>query len=225
VSEIPSVRTHGHAGTQARQVLLGGWEDIADDVRRLVAALDRTPDGCGCGQGEAHLAGTGPCCSAHGNAPNGECTDCVALLQQLRPKVDALTEDTLRCLPALLDLPAFTARTGAEARQVLQARMINLTRSFDRVTVAVAEFERGCSTEHLTPRTRLRARVLIKDARTTFAALRARPRSTRILRSTRPSSEPSPRTDESHPLFGSRSFVTSAFGACCRTLATAGVRR
>jgi len=61
-------------------------------------------------------------------------------------------------------------------------------------------------------RTRLRARVRIKDARITFAALRARPRSTRILRSTRPSNDASPRTDESHPHFGSRSFVTSAFG-------------
>jgi hypothetical protein len=135
---------------RARGLLLGGWRDIADDVERLRAALDRTPDECRCGHGHAHLAGTCPCCTARERPHRDECDDCMSLLAHVGPKMDLVAADTLRYLPTLLDLPAFTARADLEEVQKIERGIANLVGTFRRLIAAVAEFERGCSAAHLT---------------------------------------------------------------------------
>lgn len=136
-------------GGAVRTLLLGGWEDIADDVRRLAAALARTPDECRCGHGRAHLAGSCPCCMAHDPSRRDACVDCGEVVDRLRPKVDQTTADTLRYLPALIDLPSFKGRTDPMDVDAVRTGLADLSHTFDRLTAAAGEFERGCAAVHL----------------------------------------------------------------------------
>ena len=81
--------------------LLGGWRDILDDIQKLHDAVDKLPEHCRCGIGEAHLGGRCACC-LEGTAVRG-CADCEALIGQIADRVEALRADDLRFSGVLRD--------------------------------------------------------------------------------------------------------------------------
>ena len=90
------------------RLLLGGWGDVVDDVRRLQSGLGALPSLCACGHGSAHLSATCACCARDEQAG---CTDCEGLLQGLRGKLDELvdasrTHGTHAALMTLADMYA-----------------------------------------------------------------------------------------------------------------------
>lgn len=130
-------------------ILLGGWRDVVDDLRRLARALANLPTSCACGHGSAHLAGTCGCCAGERRLDDA-CTDCERLLNVIQEEMDDLVDRTLRFLPALEHAPATEARpqqpwTVAHLRgQILRAAEI-----FQHVESASGEFRRGCGASHL----------------------------------------------------------------------------
>ena len=129
--------------------LLGGWRDVADDVRQLERGLRAVPETCTCGDGSAHLSGACPCCRAHARALDDGCTDCEAVLASLHGKVDALVDATLRYLPAL-DI-IVSGRDGIEPAHLADLRwqIFHIARTFQKLATAAGEFRQGCSTSHL----------------------------------------------------------------------------
>ncbi len=137
------------AGGSIEPGLLGGWRDVADEVRHLERALRSLPDTCTCNHGSAHLAGACPCCRARVHARDGGCTDCEAVLASLHEKIDALVDATLRYLPAL-DI-IVSGRDGIEPARLgdLRWQILHIVRTFQKLATAAGEFRQGCSTSHL----------------------------------------------------------------------------
>lgn len=129
--------------------LLGGWRDVADDVRQLERGLRALPETCACGHGSAHLAGACPCCRAHAHALDDGCTDCEAVLASLHDKVGALVDATLRYLPALDVI--VSGRDGIEPARLADLRwqIVHIARTFQKLATAAGEFRQDCSTSHL----------------------------------------------------------------------------
>lgn len=137
------------SGASRRHPLIGGWLNIADDVERLSTALDRTPDECRCGHGEAHLSDTCPCCTPQGRTSVVDCTDCVELLDRLQRAVDAMTVDTLRHLPALERLRLVDIKDEPEALQSVESQLMAVKTLFSRIKTGAADFAHACSTARL----------------------------------------------------------------------------
>lgn len=129
--------------------LLGGWRDVADEVRQLERGLRSLPDACACNHGSAHLAGACPCCRARVHTRDGGCTDCEVVLASLHDKMDALVDATLRYLPAL-DI-IVSGRHGIEPARLsdLRWQILHIVRTFQKIATAAGEFRQGCSTSHL----------------------------------------------------------------------------
>ncbi len=136
--------------------LLGGWRDILDDSQKLHDAVDRLPEHCMCGMGEAHLGGRCACC-LEGTAVRG-CTDCDALIGQIADRVEALRADDLRFSGVLRDF-AGRRPDHKEMREGLDdvtRRASGLVRFVESVQLAAADFRQGCRVDQLA---RLKERV------------------------------------------------------------------
>lgn len=135
--------------TLEQRRLLGGWRDVAEDVQRFAAALQGTPNGCGCGDGKAHLAGSCPCCQAN-DSSHEECVDCAALLHSLSWRVDALIEDTSRYMPAFGEVLAHIWPDDGEARvHDVQQRVARVAHAMTQLESAAHQFAGGCELERL----------------------------------------------------------------------------
>jgi hypothetical protein len=136
--------------TPNQRRLLGGWRDILDDIRRLCTSLKALPDGCACGNGRSHLGGSCACCHAVHCERIPDCADCETVLAQLRPEFDTLAVDTIRFLPVvtmLLDAPQLEpAQTEGPG---IERHIAAVVRTFDRLVVAVDEFQIGYRASHL----------------------------------------------------------------------------
>ena len=135
--------------TLEQRRLLGGWRDVADDVERLAAALQGIPDGCGCGDGPAHLKGTCPCCQAQ-EGRHEECVDCEVLLHSLSWRVDALIEDTSRYMPAVGQFLSHVWPDDGQARvHDVKQRVAKVAHSMTQLESAAHQFVGGCDLERL----------------------------------------------------------------------------
>lgn len=128
-------------------LLLGGWRDVLDDVRRLESGLRALPGVCTCGQGSAHLAGRCACCE-HGERRG--CTDCEAVMETLRGKIDDLVDASLRFLPAVESMLLNDGSGDAVAlvhgvrHKVQQVDLI-----FRQISTAAARYRDGCAASQL----------------------------------------------------------------------------
>jgi hypothetical protein len=106
-------------------VLLGGWRDILDDIRRLNRGLQALSNGGACGYGATHLSGSCGCCRDVAGAASGQCGDCDALTHRLRAPMDELTADAFRFFPFVSDYLAHedpdAARRASEIRRAVTA--------------------------------------------------------------------------------------------------------
>jgi len=131
-------------------LLLGGWRDVAEDVRKLALGLDALPETCTCGQGSAHLAGACPCCRHGERRLDSGCTDCESLLASLRDEIDELCDASRRFLPFV---EAMTEPDGNAAQHAgvheLRRQIQYVDATFQRLSTAADEFRRGCSSSHL----------------------------------------------------------------------------
>lgn len=129
--------------------LLGGWRDIADDTERLVRGLRALPADCACGDGQAHLRGTCPCCGG-GGVPREPCEDCFRLVRTIGWKLDAVVDDALRYLDPVSE--ALTRHVGKPAHTEatrLRRELLALVHLFRAVEASAAEFRAGCRSRHL----------------------------------------------------------------------------
>ena len=151
-------------GEVIHAVLLGGWRDVADDVRRLERGLISMPDTCACNHGSAHLAGSCPCCRMQVHALDSGCTDCEALIASLHDKVDDLMDAALRYLPAIDVIVADWH--GVDRAHLLEVRwqILHVAAIFQQLATAAGEFRQGCSTSHLAVLKKL-ARELAAETR------------------------------------------------------------
>lgn len=130
--------------------LLGGWRDISDDTRRLVSGLRALPDGCQCGDGQAHLAGRCPCCQENA-ASRPQCVDCAVLMHTVQWKLDAVVDDALRFLdPADQVMTSHVGDAAHAAVGQLRDELLDFVRVFEAVRGASGEFRVGCHSHHLT---------------------------------------------------------------------------
>lgn len=136
--------------TPGQRRLLGGWHDILDDIRLLCTSLNALPDGCACGQGGSHLAGSCACCHTAPGAFVPDCVDCESLLAQVRPRIDELTVDTMRFFPVVTKL-LHTPGLEAFGDQVdgIEHRIVTIVRTYERLVVAVGDFRAGCRASYL----------------------------------------------------------------------------
>ena len=92
----PSANLHSSPG-----FLLGGWYEIADDLRAVAAVMLVADGHCHC----AHVSGGFCSCCTSSNAHlHDVCDACDRLLKRLDAAVAALEDHTLRFTPALADL-------------------------------------------------------------------------------------------------------------------------
>lgn len=118
--------------------LLGGGRDILDDIRHLCTSLTALPDGCACGNGRSLLGGSCAWCHAVHRERIPDCADCETALARLRPKFDTLAVDTGR----------FFERARTEGFSI-ERHITVVVQTFDRLVVAVNEFQVGCRASHL----------------------------------------------------------------------------
>ena len=152
--------------TAEQRRLLGGWRDILDDIRHLCKSLKAMPDNCTCSDGRSHLAGSCVCCQTEHRDRVPACDDCDSLLAKLRPEMDALTVDTWRFFPTVMDLlkshrqEAGQAAAGAIERHLASVKgqaaadavehhIAAVIRTFEHLVVAAEEFRAGCRASHL----------------------------------------------------------------------------
>lgn len=155
----------------ANSLLLGSWRDVLDDVRRLEAGLRGLPGVCNCGQGAAHLAGRCACCE-HGERRG--CTDCDALMETLRGKVDELVDASLRFLPAVESMLVNGRSTGDAVALVQDVRhkVQQVDVIFRQISTAAAKYRNGCAASQLADLKTL-ATALLGLTQTTNDALTA----------------------------------------------------
>ncbi len=131
-----------------RHLLLGGWRDVVEDVRRLSADLRRSPGVCACGHTASEPGGTCPCCLT--GMSETVCNDCGAHVKALGQKLDTLIDDTLRFLPVIASLlDARDATREAAQLQSIRVQIGTVERTFRRLDTASAEFRRGCPASHI----------------------------------------------------------------------------
>lgn len=144
------VITCGFSASDARagrRLLLGGWRDVVEDVRRLRADLARSPGVCTCGHA-AGEPGLCPCCQT--GVAQTVCNECGAQVSALRGKLATLIDDTLRFLPVIADLLERRGATQETAQlQSIRALIGTVDHTFRRLATATAEFRPGCRASHI----------------------------------------------------------------------------
>ena len=143
-------------------LLLGGWRDVVDDLRRLAGTLARVPATCSCGDGSVRLAGTGACCRGREHVNDG-CTDCEGLLGVIREEMADLVDRTLRFLPALEHEPVPDAQSD-QPRLVahLRRQILKAAETFQQIETAGSEYRLGCSTAQLDTMRTLASQLLVE---------------------------------------------------------------
>ena len=130
--------------------LLGGWRDMLDDIRQLCTSLNALPDGCACGDAGSHMSGSCACCTAVQRKRIAECTDCQAVLVELRREIDTLAVDTLRFFPVVnMLLTAPQREVARDDGASVEHRIAAVIGTFERLVSAVDEFQVGCRASHL----------------------------------------------------------------------------
>lgn len=127
--------------------LLGGWRDLLDDLGQLQRRIARVDGRCRCG----HVAGSQPACPCCAPAARDLATACETCRRELAGaarKVDRIEEDTVRCLPAVLDLFATMPHRYAAA-VVVEHSFIRLLVTFRRLHAVAGEWKGECPTEGL----------------------------------------------------------------------------
>lgn len=131
-------------------LVLGGWRDVLDDIRRLCDGLNALPDACTCGQGADHLSGSCPCGDVVHTRPLPAREDCDRLLTELMPALDTLIVDTMRFFPVVNHLLQLHTRPSRQAvGAAIERQTVAVYRTFARLTAAVDEFRAGCCASHL----------------------------------------------------------------------------
>jgi hypothetical protein len=126
--------------------LLGGWRHVADDVGALAVGLKQLPDGCPCGHGAAHLAGSCSCCADRERTADSGCRNCEALVASIRDQMDELVDGTLRFLPFV---ETVSAPGELEDLHEVRRQVQHIAAVFQRVETAADEFRLGCCASHL----------------------------------------------------------------------------
>ena len=109
--------------------LLGGWQEIADDVKAIAAVMHLVDGRCHCvHDGRAFC----PCCATSTAHLHDVCEACDRLLQRLDAACAALEDHSLRFTPALVDL---THADGPTHNRF--ARLCTLAAQLRHVLVAV----------------------------------------------------------------------------------------
>ncbi len=156
------------------RLLLGGWRDVVERVRKLEDGLRALPDRCTCGHTDAHLASACDCCARGERALDNGCTNCVELLEPLRARTDVLFDATLRFLPPL------ESAAASEPRPETSDAIRQTRRYIERVDTLLlgietgaAEYRRGCGASHLGPLRSLTAELgaAVRDADAALMAL------------------------------------------------------
>lgn len=124
-------------------LLLGGWLDVLDDARRLEAGLRALPAACSCGHGSGHLSGTCACCE---RGERRGCTDCEALVEAMRTKVDELVDASLRFLPVVESMAAQAGSTDSVTD--VRRRVYEVDIVFRQITTAAGHYRDGCAASH-----------------------------------------------------------------------------
>ena len=142
-------RTTTDSADSRHHILLGGWRDILEELQRLNRALQQLPDGCHCGHGGDHLAGSCACCRDVSSAVHGACEDCDELIHRLRAPMDELTADAFRFFPFVTDYLAHENAEAARRAAAIRTGVHDLLESFRLLALAAERFRAQCRAEHL----------------------------------------------------------------------------
>ena len=127
--------------------LLGGWGDLMEDLLRLQRSISSADGQCRCG----HAAGTNascPCCERAARDLAAVCEACTLEIASVAERIEHLEEDTLRFLPAVLELFDRTPERHEQAVAVRQS-LAQLLLTFQHLRSATDEWAQGCRTTHL----------------------------------------------------------------------------
>jgi hypothetical protein len=127
---------------QGRRLLLGGWQDIADDVMNLSGELRRSAGVCACGHTTPGPAAC-PCCQA--GMPQTTCADCGAQVATIGRRLETLVLDTVRFLPVTVSLlHARGANEELAELESLGGRIASVESTYHRLLSGAAELRPGC---------------------------------------------------------------------------------
>lgn len=138
---------NGSVESQPVSPLLGGWRDLLDDLGHLQRRIASVDGRCRCG----HVAGSQPTCPCCGPAARDLVTACETCRRELADaarKVDRIEEDTVRFLPAVLDLFATMPHRYAAA-VVVEHSFIRLLATFRRLHAVAGEWKADCPAQGL----------------------------------------------------------------------------
>jgi len=128
-------------------LLLGGWHDVMDDLLRLQRSVTAADGQCRCGQA-AGIDAACPCCERGTRDVASVCDACTREIAAVGERIERIEEDTLRFLPAVLELFDTTPERHDEAIAV-QRRLAQLLLTFRHLRSATHEWAQGCRTTHL----------------------------------------------------------------------------
>lgn len=153
------------------RLLLGGWGDVVEDVRRLQVGLRALGGTCACGQGGAHLAGTCSCCD---HAERAGCIDCGALIESLHAKVEELFDASLRFLPLVESMVAQSDSSSDVGTWVRDVRhdIAHVDTLFRHIETAAGQYRSGCASSHFEDLKTLVADLAIRTQSTHAALMR-----------------------------------------------------
>lgn len=127
--------------------LLGGWRDLMDDLLRLQRRVATADGQCQCG----HAAGANaayPCCERAARDLASVCDACTREIAAVAERIERIEEDTLRFLPAVVELFDRTPERHDEVIAVQQS-LEQLLLMFRHLRSATDEWAQGCRTTHL----------------------------------------------------------------------------
>lgn len=127
--------------------LLGGWRDILDDLGRLQQRVSSVDGRCRCGH-VADAEPARPCCAVAARDLATACAACSRDIADVAVNVERIEEDTIRFLPAVLDMFAAVPQRYAAA-VVVEHSFIRLLVTFRRLQSTAGEWAQGCQTTHL----------------------------------------------------------------------------
>lgn len=126
---------------------LKSWNSVDKEAIQLCDAIDNLPDHCECGDAEAHLEGSCPCCRGRTivSEPHKQSTSCTVLLARLRADVTLLCQDFKQ-----LATPLSGAEIGLQGLELrrgifLAAEDLNrIATTVERLHKEVVGFRRSC---------------------------------------------------------------------------------
>lgn len=127
--------------------LLGGWQDVMDDVLRLQRLIAGVDGQCRCGHDAGTAAGC-PCCTGAARQLAAACETCTREMAKVAERLEHLEVDALRFLPVIFELFARAPERQAEA-VAIELALAKLLRTFRQLQAAVAEWANGCRSTHL----------------------------------------------------------------------------